>query len=83
LANSGQIAIRDASALPLKEKATLNSLVGQQNKDFMSLYQEIARANHLSPDAVPQLQKTFADRLRAKAQPGRWIQTDDGAWVKK
>jgi uncharacterized protein YdbL (DUF1318 family) len=49
----------------------------------MSLYQEIARANHLSPDAVPQLQKTFADRLRAKAQPGRWIQTDDGAWVKK
>ena len=83
LANSGQIAIRDASALPLKEKATLNSLVGQQNKDLMSLYQEIARANHLSPDAVPQLQKTFADRWRAKAQPGRWIQTDAGAWVKK
>ena len=83
LASSGQIAIRDASALPLKEKATLNGLVGQQNKDLMSLYQEIARANQLSPDAVPKLQKTFADRWRAKAQPGRWIQTDAGAWVKK
>jgi len=83
LANSGQIGIRDASALPLKEKATLNSLVGQQNKDLMSLYEEIARANHLSPDAMPQLQKTFADRWRAKAQPGRWIQNDTGAWVKK
>ena len=45
LANSGQIAIRDASALPLKDKATLNSLVGQQNRDLMSLYQEIAKAN--------------------------------------
>ena len=83
LASSGQIAIRDASALPLKEKATLNSLVGQQNKDLLSLYQEIAKANHLSPDAVPKLQQTFADRWRAKAQPGRWIQTDAGAWVKK
>ena len=83
LANSGQIAIRDASALPLKEKATLNGLVGQQNKDLMSLYQEIAKANQLAPDAVPKLQKTFADRWREKAQPGRWIQTDAGAWVKK
>jgi uncharacterized protein YdbL (DUF1318 family) len=83
LANSGQIAIRDASALPLKEKATLNGLVGQQNKDLMSLYQEIAKANQLAPAAVPKLQKTFADRWREKAQPGRWIQTDAGAWVKK
>jgi uncharacterized protein len=83
LANSGQIAIRDASALPLKEKATLNGLVGQQNKDLMSLYQEIAKSNQLAPDAVPKLQKTFADRWREKAQPGRWIQTDAGAWVKK
>jgi uncharacterized protein len=83
LANNGQIAIRDASALPLKEKATLNSLVGQQNRDLMSLYQEIAKANHLGPDAVTKLEKTFADRWREKALPGRWIQTEAGAWVKK
>jgi uncharacterized protein YdbL (DUF1318 family) len=83
LTNNGQIAVRDASGLPLKEKATLNNLVAQQNKDWMSLYQEIAKANNLGPDAVPKLQKTFADQLRAKAQPGRWIQTDAGTWVKK
>ena len=83
LANSGQIAIRDASALPLKEKATLNTLVGQQNRDLLSLYQEIAKANQLGADAVTKLQKTFADRWREKAQSGRWIQTDAGAWVKK
>ncbi len=83
LANNGQIAIRDASGLPLKDKATLNNLVGQQNKDWMSLYEEIARANKLGSDAVPQLQKTFTDGWRAKAQPGHWIQTDAGAWVKK
>jgi uncharacterized protein len=83
LANNGQIAIRDASGLPLKEKATLNNLVGQHNKDLLSLYQEIARANKLGLDAEPKLQKTFADSWRQKAQPGRWIQTDAGAWVKK
>ena len=83
LANNGQIAVRDASGLPLKEKATLNNLVGQQNKDLLSLYQEIAKANKFGSDAVPKLQKTFADRWREKAQPGRWIQTDAGAWVKK
>jgi uncharacterized protein YdbL (DUF1318 family) len=83
LTNNGQIAVRDASGLPLKEKATLNNLVAQQNKDWMSLYQEIAKANKLGSDAVPKLQKTFADQLRAKAQLGRWIQTDAGTWVKK
>jgi len=83
LTNNGQIAIRDASGVPLKEKATLNNLVNQQNKDWMSLYEEIARANKLGSDAVPKLQKTFADQLRAKAQAGHWIQTDAGAWVKK
>ncbi|HMK60570.1 MAG TPA: DUF1318 domain-containing protein [Dissulfurispiraceae bacterium] len=81
--NNGQIAVRDASSLPLKDKATLNSLVSQQNKDWLSLYQEIAKANNLGGDAVPRFQKTFAERLRAKAEPGRWIQTDTGAWVKK
>jgi uncharacterized protein YdbL (DUF1318 family) len=53
----GILAIRDASAMTLKEKATLNSLVGQQNEDIASLYQEIARANHLSPDAGAWMKK--------------------------
>jgi len=83
LGNNGQIAVRDASSLPLKDKATLNGLVSQQNKDLMALYQEIAKANSLGGDAVPRLQKTFADRWRAKAEPGRWVQTDAGAWAKK
>ncbi len=83
LTNNGLIAVRDASGLPLKEKANLNGLVDQHNKDLKALYAEIARANKMGPDDLPKLQQTFADRFREKAAPGRWIQNNSGAWVKK
>jgi len=81
--NNGLIGIRDASSLSLKDRATLTTLVMQQNRDLQTLYEEIAKANKLGPDAVPSLQKIFADRWRAHARPGRWIQNDDGKWVQK
>lgn len=83
ITNTGAIGIRDAAGLSLGERARLNGLIEQQNKDLRALYEEIAKANTLGPEAVPQLQKTFADRWRERARPGRWIQTDNGAWVKK
>jgi uncharacterized protein len=83
LTNNGLIAIRDASGLNLKDKATLAGLVDQQNRDLKALYEEITKANKLGSDSVPRLQKTFADRFRERAKPGRWIQTDAGAWVQK
>ncbi len=83
LANNGLIAVRDASKLSLRDRAAVKTLVDQQNADLMALYKEIAKANHLAGDAVPKLQKTFADRWRTKAKPGRWIQTDAGSWVQK
>ncbi len=83
LANNGLIAVRDASGLSLKEKATLNGLVDQHNKDLKALYAEIVRANKLEPSLVSSVQQTFADKWREKAPPGRWIQNNSGAWVKK
>jgi len=79
----GLIGVREASGLNMKDRATLNGLVDQQNRDLHTLYEEIAKANHLGPDSVPRLQKIFADRWRANAKPGRWIQNDAGAWVQK
>lgn len=83
LANNGLIAVRDASSLTLKDRATVNNLVNQQNADLMNLYKEIAKANKLPGDGVQKLQKTFADRFRVKAKPGRWIQNNDGSWTQK
>jgi uncharacterized protein len=83
LTNKGLIGIRDASNVSLKDKATLNGLVEQQNQDLRSLFQEIVKANKMDSAAAAQIQKIFADRWRERAKPGRWIQTDAGAWVKK
>lgn len=83
IASTGFIAVRDASGLSLKDKAVLNGLVDQQNKDLKALYQEIVSANKFGPEKVADVQKIFADRWRANAKPGRWIQADTGAWVKK
>jgi uncharacterized protein YdbL (DUF1318 family) len=83
ITKAGSIGIRDAGGVPLSERAKLNGLIEQQAKDQLALYEEIAKANQLGSDAVPRLQKIFADRWRERTKPGRWIQADDGAWVKK
>ena len=42
----GNVAVRDASALPLKDRAAINGLVAQENHDRAALYKEIAKANN-------------------------------------
>jgi uncharacterized protein len=81
--NTGLIGVRDASSLALKDKATVNGLVEQQNKDLRTLYEEIAKANKLDSSAAAEVQKIFANRWRERAKPGRWIQNDAGQWVQK
>lgn len=81
--SAGLVEQRDTGGLSLKEKAQVNSLVDQMNRDRMSLYKEIVAANKLPPDTVPQVQKIFANSWRGKSAPGSWIQADNGAWSKK
>jgi len=81
--NTGLIGVRDASSLALKDKATVNGLVEQQNKDLRTLYEEIVKANKLDRSAAPEVQRIFANRWRERAKPGRWIQNDTGQWVQK
>ncbi|HMK44324.1 MAG TPA: YdbL family protein [Dissulfurispiraceae bacterium] len=81
--SGGYLEIRDASPLTLKEKAELNMLVDKQNKDRRTLYEEIVRANKLGSDSIPKVEKIFAKSRSEKAQPGWWIQQENGQWVKK
>lgn len=81
--NNGLIEARDAGALSLQERGQAGALVQQENKDRLSLYREIATANKLGPETVPQIQKTFANSWRDQAQPGWWVQNNGGAWEKK
>ncbi len=81
LTKDGLIAVRDANAVPLKERAGLNGVVAAENADRAKLYQEIATANG-HPEWQAEIQNTFASRWIDKAQGGWWVQ-GAGGWTKK
>lgn len=81
--NNGLVAVRDTAALSLKEKADVNRLVDEENRDRTALYAEIIKANNLDMGTVPEVQKIFANSWRGKSAPGWWIQQDNGQWAKK
>lgn len=81
--NRGLVEVRDTSGLSLKDNAQLNRLKEQENTDRMALYREIVSANNLGAEALPQVQRLFANSWRQKSQAGWWVQTDKGEWSKK
>jgi uncharacterized protein len=81
LAKDGSVALRDATAVPLPQRQTVNSLVAAENGDRNALYKEIATANG-HPEWEAEVRNTFAQRWMQKAQSGWWVQEANG-WVKK
>ncbi len=81
--NDGLLSIRSLEGLSLKEKADTKKLVEAENSDREKLYTEIAKANDLPSDTIPQIKELFANSWIKDAKPGWWIQKDNGEWVKK
>ena len=81
LTADGLIAVHDATAASLADRARMNQLVSAENKDRKALYQAIADANN-QPGWAGQIQKTFAERWISQAQSGWWYQSG-GGWKKK
>jgi len=80
---NGLIEIRDASAAPLAERATVKRLVAEDNKDRDALYAEIAKANG-HPEWEGDIRKIFARRwVERGAQAGWYYQDASGAWNQK
>ena len=75
------IAVKDATAVPLKDRGGINSLVSAENADRAKLYKEIAVSNG-HPEWEGDVKQTFAGRWIDKAQAG-WHYQSGGAWVKK
>ncbi len=81
LTRDGLIAVKEASAVALKDRQSLNSLVAAENNDRNALYKEIAVANgHAEWEA--EIRSTFAQRWVQKAQSGWWYQDANG-WAKR
>ncbi len=81
LTENGLITVRDAKAVSLKDRNSVNGLVADENKDRSALYAEIARANG-HPEWQTDIQTTFARRWISNATAGWWYQTS-GNWQQK
>ena len=82
LTRDGLIALRDANAVPLKDRQGVSALVSAESNDRNALYKEIATANG-HPEWENEVRSTFAQRWVQKAQGGWWYQDAGGAWQKK
>jgi uncharacterized protein len=80
--NDGLVAIRDASVLPMKDRAKLNQVVKEENTDRMALYEEVAKELEVKDKDLPQVQKSFATQWQETARKGWWVQDASGAWRK-
>lgn len=81
LTADGLVALRDANAVPLAARQSVNTLVAAENRDRNALYAEIARANGHS-EWEPEIRSTFAQRWMQRAQSGWWVQSS-GGWMQK
>ncbi len=81
LTRDGNVALRDASSVPLAQRGQVNALVAAENADRAALYREIARANG-HPEWEADVRNTFAQRWIDRAQRGWWVQ-GPGGWAQK
>ena len=78
----GLVAVRDAAAVPLPERAALNAAVADENRDRKAVYREIAVANgHAEWEG--QIRDTFAKQWVQQARAGWYHQDSAGAWKRK
>jgi uncharacterized protein YdbL (DUF1318 family) len=82
LTRDGNVALRDPAAVPLPQRAAVNSLIAAENQDRAALYREIARANN-HPEWEGDIRGTFGQRWIDRARSGWFVQNASGAWVKK
>ncbi len=81
LTKNGLIAVRNAKAVPLKDRQGINGLVAAENADRSKLYKEIATANG-HPEWEGGIRDSFAGRWIDKAKGG-WYYQNAGGWAKK
>ncbi len=81
LTGNGEIAVRDANGIPLKDRNKVKKLVADENADRSALYREIAAANG-HPEWADDIRATFAKRWISKAAKG-WYYQSGSDWQQK
>jgi uncharacterized protein YdbL (DUF1318 family) len=78
----GLVVMRDPSRATLKDRATLQQAVADDNRDRNAVYREIAVANG-HPEWEGQIRETFARQWIERARSGWWYQDASGGWQQK
>lgn len=67
----------------LKNIGPAQSVVSSENQDRKLIYSTIVKQNGLPGNALPTVEKVFAQVQRDKAASGDSIQNESGQWTKK
>jgi uncharacterized protein YdbL (DUF1318 family) len=78
----GLVVLRDPAKASLKDRATLQQAVADDNRDRNAVYREIAVANG-HPEWESQIRETFARQWIERARAGWWYQDASGGWQQK
>lgn len=81
-ARNGDVTLRDASKVPLSQRAQVNGVVSDENADRAALYNAIAAAN-AHPEWAGRIREAFAKRWIANAKAGWYVQDASGKWQQK
>jgi uncharacterized protein YdbL (DUF1318 family) len=80
--HNGDIAIRDASKIPLAQRGQANQAVAAENADRAELYRQIAVANG-HPEWAQRMRESFAKQWISRARTGWYYQDASGNWQRK
>lgn len=80
--HNGDVAIRDASKIPLAQRAQATQAVAAENADRAELYKQIAAANG-HPEWAQRMRESFAKQWISRARPGWYYQDASGNWQQK
>lgn len=77
--NVGTLQPPKGGSLLTLEEATRKTIT-DENSDRKILFLEILRQRGLAADQIDRVARTFAQVQREMADPGVWVQFDDGSW---
>lgn len=78
----GMVTLRDASKVPLSQRAEINATLADENNDRVALYREVANANG-HPEWEAQIRAAFAQGWIEHAHAGWYYQDAAGNWKRK
>jgi uncharacterized protein YdbL (DUF1318 family) len=82
LTHNGDVAMHDASKIPLAQRAQATQAVAAENADRADLYKQIASANG-HPEWAQRMRESFAQQWISRARNGWYYQDASGNWQRK